>query len=140
MKSAEVNKCIECLNTLASGLSVKCGDIDGLDVDSPVFDSVKFWFPPDLSWWDWLVKYKVDSRICGEDCYTIRVASKAFVENDYPFQIKITAAETVKTVAEFKERLLQALDLLTKAREQKAAHLVKWKKEQIKKAAEGFAL
>lgn len=133
MKSAEVDKCVGYLNNKISGLTVKYGDAHGLG-----FDTIVRWFPPDLSWWDWLVKYKADPNICGEDCYTIRVASRAIVNNAYPFAIQITAAETIKTFAEFKVRLQTALDLLTEARKQKAAYLAEWKKDQIKKAAEGY--
>ena len=134
MKSAEVDKCIEYLNNNISGLTVKNGDAHSL---SFTYTTMR-WLPPDLSWWDWLVKYKADPNICGEDCYTIRVASRAIVANVYPFAIQITAAETIKTFAEFKERLQTAFELLTKAREQKAAYLAEWKKEQIEKAAGVF--
>lgn len=131
MISEEVNKCFEYLNNEVSGLSL---DTKG----NPWDDTVKRWFPSDLSWKEWLVKYETDMLIAGADCFKIRVVTESYVESVYPFTIHFWAALRVDTFIEFKNRFLYALELLTKARQQQAERLQEWKKSQIKRAAEGF--
>ena len=131
MNLKEVAKCIKYLNNETSGLSLKYGNFFE-------DDTVRRWFPSDLSWVDWIAKYQENMGVLGENRFTMRVASRTFVEDAYPFRIKFVSAENVNTFTEFKNCVLRAFDLLTKAREQKAAYLEKWKKDQIKKAAEGF--
>jgi len=133
MISEEVDKCIEYLNNEVSGLSARTGD-----TGNPWKDTVERWFPSDLSWKEWLVKYEADMSIAGADCYKIRVITESYVESVYPFTIHFWAALHVDTFIEFKNRFLYALELLTKARKQQTEYLASWKKKQIKKAAEGF--
>jgi hypothetical protein len=129
MISEEVDKCIEYLNNEVSGLS--------LDTEE-TGDIAKRWFPSNLSWKEWLVKYETDASLAGADCYKIRVITESYVESVYPFTIHFWAALRVDTFIEFKNRFLYALELLTKARQQQAECFAEWKKRQIKKAAEGF--
>lgn len=133
MISEEVNKCFEYLNNEVSGLSLDIGE-----TGNPWDDTVKRWFPSNLSWKEWLVKYETDASLAGADCYKIRVITESYVESVYPFTIHFWAALRVDTFIEFKNRLLYAFDLLTKARKQQAECLADWKRKQIKKAAEGF--
>lgn len=131
MNLKEVAKCIKYLNEETSGLTLKYGNFFE-------DDHVRRWFPSDLTWMDWIAKYHEKMSVLGENRYTMRVASKTYVEEEYPFRIKFVSADNVNTYSEFKDHVLHAFDLLTKAREQKAAYLEKWKKEQIKKAAGEF--
>lgn len=133
MISEEVDKCFEYLNNEVSGLSTRTGD-----TGNPWNDTVKCWFPSELNWYEWLVKYEVDMRIAGADCYKIRVVTESFVEGGYPFAIHFISPIQVNSFIEFKGRLLNALKIYAKARQQQAECLADWKKDQIKQAAEGF--
>ena len=112
--------------------------VDIEETGNPWNDSSKRWFPSDLTWKEWIVKYETDSALAGADCYKIRVITDTYVESVYPFTIHCWAAVRIDTFIDFKNRLLYAFDMLTKARKQQAECLADWKKKQIKQAAEGF--
>lgn len=133
MISKEVDKCFEYLNNEVSGLSIRTGD-----TGNPWNDTVKRWFPSELTWYEWLVKYETDMNLAGADCYKIRVITNSFVEGGYPFTIHFISPIYVNTFIEFKGHLLNAFKIYAKAKKQQAARLQAWKKEQIEKAAEGF--
>ena len=133
MTLEEVDKCIEYLNNEVSGLSIRTGD-----TGNPWKDTVKRWFPSELTWYEWLVKFEADMNIAGADCYKMRVITNSFVEGGYPFAIHFITPIRVDTFIAFKGHLLNALKIYARARQQQAARLQRWKEEQIKKAAEGF--
>ena len=133
MIKKEADKCLEYLANETSGLSVRHGN-----TGKPWDDSVQRWFPSELTWWDWLVKFEADMLICGPNCYKMKVITETFVEDGYPFSIRFISAKYVNTFIEFKSALLYAFELYTKARELHAERLEEWKKDQIKKAAKGY--